>query len=313
MDQPLGHTIRLRLYPIRPLWSLGAGWAAVSGGLAAGGVPLSLTAWLSLLLVWLLADPVLGVVWDAGIGNTQHRGIWRRLLSPRLPDAGPPVRFLPYTQRGSPGYRLACHLGRLRRWWRDTLWPEAGRDFATLVAGLGLALLLGAILGRSVLALVFASILLSWLAVLSGRGDGFGDSAQQTGEGRSFVALWHALGEFGVPWLIGVLVLGGPSWSVVLLGICYAVTFFGLIDYERGFRLIGAGQATATLLVAGLRHPMAAGAMAILVMPQWGLHTWAAYVGRRRGDYPIAHRRYLRYVQPFVILSMLIAALAVGS
>jgi len=313
MDQPLGHTIRLRLYPIRPLWSLGAGWAAVSGGLAAAGVPLSLTAWLSLLLVWLLADPVLGVVWDAGVGNTQHRGIWRRLLSPRLPDVGLPVRSLPYTQQGSPGYRLACHLGRLRGWWRETFWPEASRDFATLVAGLALALLLGAILGRSVLALVLASLPLSWLAVLSGKGDRFGDSAQPTGEGSSFVALWHALGEFGVPWLIGVLVLGAPSWPVVLLGICYAVTYFGLIDYERGFRLIGAGQATAALLLAGLRHPMAAGAMAILLMPQWGLHTWAARVGRPRGDYPVAHRRYLRYVQPFVILSMLIAGLAVGS
>jgi hypothetical protein len=126
------------------------------------------------------------------------------------------------------------------------------------------------------------------------------------------VTLWHALGGFGVPWLIGATVLGGPTAATTLLGICYTITYFGLIHYARGFWLIGAGQAAAALLLAGLRHPMAAGAMAILLMPQWGLHGWGAYVDRVSGDHPTVPGVYMRYVQPFVLAGMLIAALAVG-
>jgi len=383
LDHSAGHSTRLRVYLIRPLWSLGSGWAAVGGGLAAGGFPLSPTNLLTLLLVWLLADPLLGVVWDVGAGNTRQRGIWSRLLGPRLPDAAPPVGFLPYTQAGSPGYRLAHHLGRLRRWWRDTFWPEAGREFATLLAGLGLASLLGAVLGRSVLVLVLVSVLLSWLAVLSERGNTTPDSARNLSEnaqagrkpapgvgqvsgglssagsnfqigtknlsenaqagrppvpgvrqvsgglssaGSNFeiapkgsgghqglATLWRALGEFGVPWLIGAAVMGGPSWAIILLGTCYTITYFGLSGHARRFRLAGASQAASALLLAGLRHPMAAGAAAILLLPQWGLYTWAAYAARSSGDRLGASGPYLRYVQIFILLSMLIAGLAIAA
>ena len=127
------------------------------------------------------------------------------------------------------------------------------------------------------------------------------------------VTLWHALGEFGVPWLIGATVLGGPTVATTLLGACYTVTYFGLIHYARGFWLIGTSQATAALLLAGLRHPLAAGAMAILLMPQWGLHGWAAYGDGVSGDHPPVSGSDLRYVQPFVLVSMVIAALAVAS
>jgi hypothetical protein len=285
----------------------------VSGGLAVAGLSLSLVTLLTLALVWLLADPVLGVTWDVGVGNTQQRGIWRRLINPRLPDTAAPLRLLPYTQAGSPGYRLARHLGRLRRWWQETLWPEAGREFATLVAGLVLAMLLGAILGRDVLILVLVSVLLSWLAMLSERRDTNRDSAQRTRGRKDIATLWHALGEFGVAWLIGAVALGGLSQAAALLGMCYTITYFGLIRGRDGFRLIGASQATAALLLAGLRHPMAAGATAILLLPQWGLHTWAARVEGSSGDQRAIFEGYQRYAQPFVLVGMLIAALALGS
>jgi hypothetical protein len=285
----------------------------VSGGLAVAGSPLSLVTLLTLALVWLLADPVLGVTWDVGVGNTHQRGIWCRLINPRLPDTAAPLRLLPYTQAGSPGYRLARHLGRLRRWWRETLWPEAGREFATLVAGLVLATLLGAILGRDVLILVLVSVLLSWLAMLSERRDTNRDPAQRTRGRKDFATLWYALGEFGVAWLIGALALGGLSQAAALLGVCYTITYFGLIRGTDGFRLIGASQATAALLLAGLRHPMAAGATAILFLPQWGLHTWAARVEGSSKDQRTIFEGYQRYAQPFVLVGMLIAALALGS
>lgn len=311
MDQPVGRITRFRLYPIRPLWSLGAGWAAVSGGLAAAGFPLSLTTLLYLLLAWFLVDPLLGAVWELGGGGyAQAGGIWERLARPRLPDTAPPLRLLPYTQTGSPGYRLACRLGRLRLWWQATFWPDAAGEFASLLAGLCLAILLGVILGRDVLILVGISVLLSWLAALSEPGDTAGDLSQTGSPPGDLTRLWHTLGEFGVPWLIGVVVVGELSWPVILLGICYSVSYFGLTRRDWGFRLPGAGQATAALLLAGLRQPIAAGAIAILVLPQWGLYVEAV---RLSGDRSAALDRVRRHAQPFVVMGMLITALALAA
>jgi len=253
------------------------------------------------------------MVWDMGLGDTlsaPHRGIWQRLLKPGLPDMAEPVRWLPYTQIGSPGHQLARYLGRLGRWWRVTFWPEAHREFSTLVAALGLALLLGVILGRNVLALVLFSIVLSWLAVFSQGRDIARDPAQPATGRQGRLALVHALGEFGVPWLVGAMLMGRPSWAVILLGLCYTITYFGLIAPPPDFRLVGGSQAAAVLLLAGLRYPLTAGAMAILLMPQLGLHVWAAYLLAEQRE---AFNMYLRAVQPFVILSMTMAALTVAS
>jgi len=284
---------------------VGPGWAAVGGALASGGVALSPEKLLALVLVWLLADPVLGVVWDLGVGDTSpggKGGIWRRLLNPQLPDVAPTVSFLPYTQPGSPGRRLAERLSRLRLWWRETFRPEVGTEFAALIAALGLALLLGAILGHNTFAFVLLYIVLSWLAALLSKG-----TTHPTGGYQGVVTLWHALADFGLPWLMGAVVLGKPTWTVIALGGCYAITYFGLIRQTAqstpNFRLIGASQVTVAWLLVGLRHPLAAGVTAILLLPQWGLRTWA--------DYPAAGPT-LRGAQPFVILSMLVAALAVA-
>lgn len=293
----MGRVTQFRLYPVRPPWALGSGWAAVAGALASGGFALSPTMLLKLLGIWLLADPVLGVMWDLGVDG----GIWRRLFGPKLPDAAPPLPLLPYTQPGSPGRRLADRLGRLRLWWFGTFWPQAGREFASLITALGLALLLGLILGRNALALVLLSVALSWITVLGMSG---------APAHRPLTFLWRALAEFGIPWLIGALVLGSPSWAVIAFGLCYTLTYFGLIHHAGSFRLIGASQATSALLLAGLRHPLAAAAAAILLVPQWGLCMWA---GDQSGHNPAAYRSYLRGVQLFVILSMLVAALAVAS
>ena len=304
MDQPVGHITQLRLHPIRPLWSVGPGWAALGGALASGGFALAPQTLLTLVLVWLLADAVLGVVWDLGVGDTSpggKGGIWHALLTARLPDSAPSLRFLPYTQSASPGRRLAERLGRWRRWWQETFSPQAGAEFATLVAGLGLALLLGAILGRDALALTLLTIALSWLAALAHR--------SERAASQGMLTLWHTLAGFAIPWLLGSLALGRPTWVVIALGSCYAITYFGLAHQATqatpSFRLIGASQVAAVLLLAGLRYPLAAGAAAILLLPQWGLHTWAA-------DHPAAPGAYLRRIQPFVVLSLLIAAWAVA-
>jgi hypothetical protein len=322
LEQPIGRITQLRLYPIRPFWSLGSGWAAVAGGLAAGGFALTPEALLTLLLVWLLADPILGVLWDLGSGDnvtSSHTGIWRQLLAPQLPETARPLRFLPYLQPASPGYRLAEWLGRLRCWWQSTFQPYAGRDFAAIVSALSLALLLGVILGLDVLALVVASALLSWLAALSDKQAKDRDQDRLAADPASLAASWHALGEFGIPWVIGATVAGGLSWPIALLGACYTITYFGLIRPTGHFRLIAASQVTGSLLLAALRHPLAAGGTAIMLMPQWGLHVWCTYLDGRPDASHAGPRLagYLNsrsaYLQPFIILSMVMAALAITS
>jgi hypothetical protein len=300
LDQPVGHITQLRLRPIRPLWSVGPGWAVIGGAIASGGLALAPQALFSLVLTWLLADAVLGVVWDLGAGDTApggKGGIWRALLTAHLPDSAPALRFLPYTQPASPGRHLAERLSRWRRWWQETFSPQSGAEFAALVAALGLALLVGTVLGRDALALTLLSIALSWLAALAHK--------SERPAARNAVTLWHTLGSFGIPWLLGSLALGRPTWVVIALGSCYAITYFGLAHQAArtapAFRLIGASQVAAILLLAGLRYPLAAGAAAILLLPQWGLHTWAA-------DHSVV---LLRRIQPFVVLSLLIATWAV--
>jgi hypothetical protein len=164
--------------------------------------------------------------------------------------------------------------------------------------------------------LVLVSIALSFLAVVQRR-EKDQDSELIATKHQAILAFWYALGEFGVPWLIGATVIGVPSRAVVLLGVCYAITYFGLIQDGKGFRLIWASQASAALLLAGLRHPITAGTVAILSLPQWGLHAWESYLLtqnpglRKTRDKP--HPSMSAFYLPFVVLSMLIAALALAT
>jgi hypothetical protein len=237
-------------------------------------------------------------------------------------------------------------MGQLRAWWRETLRPEAGTKVASLAAALVLAVVLGVVLGTSVLILIVVSVALSWLAALAEQREASGSRtrpehetlAEQREAGGSRTrpeqatltraeretqgaAVWRALGEFSIPWLIGASIMGRVSGTVILLAVCYSVAYFGLIRPARSFRLAAAGQATAALLLAGLRYPLAAGAAAILLMPQWGLFRLETKLlgenpvsnspgGRPQGS-PLQSTA-TRYVQPFIIVSMVLAALAIA-
>jgi hypothetical protein len=321
LEQPVGRLTQFRLYPVRSLWSLGSGWAAVGGGLAASGLALSPETLLDLLIVWFLADPILGVVWDLGVGyvaSSRQPGIWHRLLSPGLPESAPPVRLFPYTQAGSPGYKLAHRLGQVCHWWRTTF-RDQHKDVAALAIALGLAVLVGIILGWTVMVLVLASVTLSWLASLAGKRNAAQDRTGLASDRANIGILWHSLGEFGIPWLIGATVLGKATWPVVLLGTCYTISYFAFTRPAPHFRLMGTSQGTAALLLFALRRPQMAGALAILLMPQWAVFLWANFLAARPAPSPPGSEArdgsalpstYMRYLQPFVIFSMLMAALA---
>ncbi len=299
----MGHSIQVRLFLIRPIWRIGPGWAAVGGVLASSAVPSAPEHLLTLLLVWFIADPLLGTVWDVGVGGSSapaHRGLWRRLITDQRPGHGSALVIFPYTQPDSRGQQLAERLGRFRCWWRESFWPEAGREFVTVALALGAAFLLGAVVGPTVLVLIVFSVALSWLAAFS-QDEASSDSASSPA--RASNATWRGLAEFGIAWLVGSVALGQASPLVIVVGVCYTATYLGLMRQPDRFWLAGAGQFAVTCLLIGLRHPLAAAVTAITLVPQWGL--------RARAGSPGASGPYLRAVQPFILVSMVAATLAI--
>ena len=304
MDQPVGHSIQVRLFLIRPIWRIGPGWAAVGGVLASGALLAAPGHLLTLLLVWFIADPLLGTVWDMGVGGSStsaHRGVWRRLLTEQRPGHGSALVVFPYTQPDSRGQQLAERLGRFWCWWRESFWPEAGHEFITVALGLGVALLLGAVLGPAVFVLVVFSVVLSWLAAVSPDEP---PSHSPASPARAGNATWRGLAEFGIAWLIGSVALGKASPLVVALGVCYTATYLGLLRQPDRLWLAGAGQFAVTCLLVGLRYPLAAAVTAITLVPQGGL--------RARVGSPGARGLCVRVVQPFILVSMVAAALAIA-
>jgi hypothetical protein len=317
VDRSVGHTLQVWFWPVHPLWHLGPGWAAIGAGLAAGEVPVLFGGALSpgglkaafqtvvpaqvltLLLVWFLADPLLGTVWELGVGApgaSARRGIWFHALRGPRPDDAARWVTLPYTQPGSPGWRLAGWLAQLRDRWRADSQPGAGHAFVTLVACLGAALVTGAALGHAVTALVVVSAVLSWLVA---RLQGVPASTARPG-----VLALRALGEFGIPWLIGCLAFGPLSWPAVALGVCYAIVYAGMLQQPSRFRLTGGGQLAVVWLLVGLRQPIAAMIAAVMLIVQWGLH-----VGSQDNA---AHATGLYACQPLILLGLVGAVLAVG-
>ena len=326
MDQPVGHSMQLWLRARRRIWCLGAGWAAVAGGLASGALSSAaaqpLAPALTLLLVWFLADPLLGTVWDLG---ASPRGIWTQLQRPRGMGPTSPLVILPYTRPNSPAWRLAARMDRLRVVWQEAVWPQAGHAFIALLGALGMALAVGALLGRAAVALVVLSVALSWLAARVR-----GSSRQHSANGsQAGLATLCALGEFGIPWMIGCLAFSQLAIPAAALGISYTIAYAGLLERPvkirpreqravapcavpcssalrkgTGLTLALVGQLAALCLLVGLRQPLAAAAAAVFLVAQWWLHEHADEGG--------AWEPYLRAAQPFMLASLLVAALGVG-
>jgi hypothetical protein len=291
---PVGHSVRLWLGPGDPIWHVGAGWAALGGGLASGALsadltlPFSqpLTGVLTLGLVWLLADPLLGTVWESSVGLRKY--------------AGPPLHWLPYTQSGSPAWGLAERLGEWRTQWHAQRDQPEVQSCGAQAGALLLSVILAAVLGHAVLALVVLSVLLRWLVVRLSAGD----DRNALSVSRPGLAVLQAIGGFGIPWLIGCLACGRLVWPAAALGVCLTVACAGMMQRPLRFRLLGAGQLAAACLLVGLRQPLGAAAVAIAFSAQWGLSSSAI------GHNPEQLRRA---VQPFMLGGLFAAAAAVAA
>jgi hypothetical protein len=290
MDQPFGHTIQLQLRRRRPWLSLGPGWAALAGALASGGFDLEVGQLVSLVLLWLLVDPLLGTVWHLAF----QAGPWRDPDPAALPEATSiHLGLVPYATPGALGFRLARWWGRLRAW--DRLGHENGphQAFVTFVGGTILALILGVLLKPIFGLLILLSL---GLAALAGRGEPWTNS-----HGQPF---WQAIGNVTIPWLMGMFLFDSFTLFATLLAVCYTLVYWGGLRLSGG-QLLGertliAGQAAAALLLIGLRAPLNAAVLVLMILIQLVLRTQAGPSGGQAW--------YLRGIQPGLVIGLLAAA-----
>ncbi len=302
MEQSAGHIVQLWVRLRAPIWHISAGWATLSGAIASGifwesDIP-PLTRLGIVVLTWLLADPVLGTLWELG---TAPRGVWTQLWHAASDvDHSAPLILLPYTHAGSPAWRLANWLGRRSAWWRTTFWPQNGEDFVTICSLLPAALIIGALLSSIALTLVCTAVVLAWLAALWHK-----EIIPSMSTHPWRLTVTTAWGQFGIPWMIGCAAMGKPSWLGITLGICLTFSYVGLLRQPIWQPAVLAGQLAVLIIMLGVRQVLAIAVITILLVAQGGL----LFVKRSNGDPNI---QFLSGLHLFGLGIMLIASFTIG-
>lgn len=291
-SSPPGRLINLQVRFAQPLTWFGPVWAALCGALASGRMAFDVTHVLSLLMALFLIDPALGTIWELAL-NTD----WSSPFRKPVPVENLMLCMLPYTVPNSPSHRLFHWVGRVMSWCRRAFWSHIGPALFNLVLVTGLALILAASLGRWIFFLILVALFLVALA--------FSISRQ-----RGAKPLWiKALLDMGLAWGIGHIVFEPITWPVFLLGALYTAVYWAYLSLQqnRGEAIMVCfnipQMAIVTLLIV-LNQPLAAGTVGLLILPQLSLQPFLREGGTGRW--------YLRRTQPFLIISMLVAALAVG-
>jgi hypothetical protein len=269
------------------MWLVPA-WALLCGIAASNGFDWQGEHWLRLALLILLVDGGWGTLWTA-MGTTDWAKPLRRWRNWRF---GEPSLTLPYTLPDTPGDRLSLWLGQLRAWWRDILWPSCGSAVSAIIIALPVTLVLGAILGPELLLLSMAAIAVIEMGLLWAGGRG------------TVAPIWNGLVSVMLPWLAGHIGFGPLSPSSAGLALVLALAWAGALNVKLswGCALGTGGQLLTAVLLVTLRHPLAAGCVILLLVPQLALLPWVA-----RGQPSSWHGRHARL---WLMVTMFVAAVA---
>jgi hypothetical protein len=265
-------------------------WAVFCGALASNHAGWEGESLLALAMVVLLADLGWGSFFDLATGTD-----WLRPSVGGPSSSLPPGRSaLPYTQPDSPGGRLLRWGSRARRWWRDQFWPGAGPALLGLLAAAILIVVLALLLPQRLyplnavlVALTVVGVLLRW-------------------RGRGFLAGQAAV-LVGLSWLAGHMTFAGAGASSLVLALGFTVAAWGILRGSQGRKaglwLLNGGLAVAVIGLVWLKQPLAAGVVGLLLFGQMALQP-----SLRFGGDPA---RVVRRMWPWVMVAMLVAALAI--
>jgi hypothetical protein len=284
-----GGLIRLRTRLTELTTWLGPAWACLCGVVASGGFDWQNGYFIRLALLILLVDGGWGTLW-AALGSTDWATPLRRWRDWRLGELGP---TLPYTLPNSPGDRVSRCLGQLRVWWRNVLWPTCGPALSSVVVALPVTILLGTLLGPELLLLSAAALAVAQLGL-----------AWEGGRGATAPG-WDAIVAVALPWLAGHIAFGGsPTSHSIGLAVAFALAWGSTWRFMsvEGRTLGVSAQLLATALLVALYHPLAAGSLLLLLVPQLALIPWLWH-GQSASW-------YVRHARPWLMAAMMIAAWA---
>ena len=287
--------IGLKVEFVLPEICWGALWGAFCGIVASGVSQWDATTCLKLVLVFVLADPLIGnlcrLLFDLSwaVDDREERCKESR-------DAH--VRRLPYTKKGSPGYRVGEWLKQAGSWGRDAFWPQAGWLLSGVIFASGGMLILGSVLGPPV----------GWLVLLSFGMIGLGLLVRPYSGDLAIV--FRALTVVGVPLLVGYLIFAPLAPEALAMAAVFTLIYgaslrLSISGMGRVVWLIPLALAGLLGLLAGTCRPLPVAILGlILVLPVW--LSWYASAKQATA------RWYLHTVRFYVLGSMFLSALSLG-
>jgi len=319
----------LALRPAQRWMWVGAGWAALCGAVASGGLHLAGGTLIRLPALLLLADALLGAVWTT-LADAADRLIAPSQGKDRTPgesgnpdnervsgdgvNSAPPSGSVGLMARAAP---LPAWAGRLAA--RARLGTAAvARELQPWLITVGAALAVALLLGPAVVLLTGLGVLFPLVVAFA-----FGGHPLRGGLTRATV-------EVLLPWSLGLaaftslpvvdeggladLAVAMSLWALehgtrLALGGLFAVAYYGLLtlDQPTGQRwrrsLLNLSQGFAVVLLVAWQRPLLAGGAALLWLAQFPFQPYLR----------LGHVRwYLHSTQWFVMGVMLAASMAAG-
>lgn len=288
MNIETGQILRFQI-PVRSrtLW-LSPLWAVLCGLIASGA------------FVWTGRDVLiaaLAVIIADGAWATQWWGLvepdWRQLFA-SWNDVAVERSASSLALHGSPADRSQHGLARLHLWWQTGGREQAGTPLLSALFALVLGVLLSAVIGWQAVAVTFAALALTQIALIIRL------------HGRAINWL-HGFVAVGLPWALGHAAFGQLTLLSVLAAVIFSFAYAAMLDLAQGAAAQSAAatrrwllpQIVLVVVLIWLQQPIAVVALIALLVAQALLAT-------------VMHSLdFARSAQWWLMLAMLVVALGI--
>ncbi len=191
--------------------------------------------------------------------------------------------------RGSPADRSQHSLARLRLWWQASGREQAGTPLFSALAAVALGVLLSAVIGWQALALTFAALALTQIALILRLH-------------QRAVNWLHGFVAIGLTWMLGHAAFGALTVWSALAAVLFSFAHAALLDLAQGAAAVRWWLLPQIALIIGLlvlHQPIASLALIALLIAQALLAT-------------VTHSLdFARAAQWWLMLAMLVVALGI--